>query len=329
MGGEVQNKKTQEVALPFDQRAVIYTAADGTEIRLNIDMVKKYLITPAKSAELVTAQEFVFFLNICKSRGLNPFIKDVYPVKYGEEPLAIITSIDFLRKKAAAEADCEGWDKGVIVVNKQTKEIRESHGIVLATEELIGGWFRGFKKGWRHDFYLEVNLSGYIKKTRDGAITKFWAPENQPTMIAKVAEAQGLRTMWPGKFSKMYLAEEIGTGDYEAPDITEVPEVIDLQTFGTFETMLEKENLTSDDRKIFDQYCEFQAKKNKVDIQTLQGMAEKDFTNFMKYFRAYKEKNSPGKQTEKKETPKKEAGAADPPLFDNKEARGEGEKPTK
>ena len=106
MASEAQNKK-QEVALPFDQRVVTYIAADGQEIKLNIDMVKKYLITPAANADNVSLQEFVFFLNICKSRGLNPFIKDVYPVKYGADPLAIITSIDFLRKRAAAEGDCK------------------------------------------------------------------------------------------------------------------------------------------------------------------------------------------------------------------------------
>ncbi len=302
MGTEPQTKK-QEV-LAFDQRPVIYTAADGQEIRLNIDMVKRYLITPAESADKVTVQELVFFLNICKSRGLNPFIKDVYPVKYGSDPLAIITSIDFLRKRAAAELDCEGWDKGVICICPDKQTIRESHGIVLPGETLIGGWFRGYKKGWKNDFYLEVNLSGYIKKTTGGAITRFWSVENQPTMIAKVAEAQGLRTMWPGKFSKMYLAEEMGTPDFEGPmDIpTEIPEAIDMGTFGRFDQLVAERKLGSEDAKFFDEYCKFQAVKNKIDLEELKIMAEKDFDKFMQYFETYK-KRIAGEQTKtRKET---------------------------
>jgi len=279
---------TQNVPEKLDQKVVRYVAADGQEINLNIDMIKKYLITPATAAESVTIQELVFFLNICRSRGLNPFIKDVYPVKYGNNPLAIITSIDFLRKRAAAEADCEGWDKGIIVYKKETKEVRESAGIVLPGEEVIGGWFRGYKKGWRKDFYLEVNLSGYLKRTKEGNLTQFWQEVSWPTMISKVAEAQGLRTMWPGKFSKMFLAEELGTSSFE---IEEIPEAIDMETHGRFDELVAEKKMSPEDKKLFDGYMEFQAKKNKVDVEALKGMAEKDFANFMEYFKVFKAKS--------------------------------------
>jgi len=332
---------TQNVPEKLDQKIVRYVAADGQEINLNIDMVKKYLITPATAAESVTLQEFVFFLNICRSRGLNPFIKDVYPVKYGSDPLAIITSIDFLRKRAAAEADCEGWDKGVIVYKKETKEARESAGIVLPGEEVIGGWFRGYKKGWRKDFYLEVNLSGYLKKTKEGNLTRFWQEANWPTMISKVAEAQGLRTMWPGKFSKMFLAEEIGTADYEPP-VFEIPEAIDIETHGRFEELVAEQKLSPEDHKLFEEYCEFQAKKNKVEMEILQGMVERDFANFMGYFKVYKTKHEVEARmktlaTDKAKSPEEKKPKEKPegngprggPLFEEgKDVRGEGEKPT-
>jgi len=67
---------------------------------------------------------------------------------------------------------------------------------------------RRSRKGWIEPFRLEVNLAGYLKKTKEGKITKFWQPENQPTMIAKVAETQGLRTLWPDEFQQLYSEDE-------------------------------------------------------------------------------------------------------------------------
>ena len=178
----------------------------GQEVVLSAEIVREFLITGKK--ELVTTQEIAFFLGICKARGLNPFLKDVYIIKYGSEPAAIVTAIDFYRSRARAATDCTGWQKGVICLNKETGELRYSKGLVLANEELVGGWFRARPLGWTVDFELEVNLAGYIKKTSDGSITKFWSVANQPSQIMKVAESQGLRTVWPDLFQGTYTADE-------------------------------------------------------------------------------------------------------------------------
>ncbi|MDI6854021.1 MAG: recombinase RecT [Deltaproteobacteria bacterium] len=188
-------------------KMVVYKAKDGQEVQLSIDIVRNYLVTGRK--ELVTVQEFVYFMGICKSRGLNPFARDCYLIKYTEsDPAAIVTSIDFYRSRARAQADCTGWEKGVVCRNEKTGELRYSKGLVLPDEKLVGGWFRATPKGWDVPFELEVNLEGYIKRTRDGKITQFWTEAKQPTMIAKVAESQGLRTLWPDEFRGTITAEE-------------------------------------------------------------------------------------------------------------------------
>jgi len=87
--------------------------------------------------------------------------------------------------------------------------IKDSYGLLLDDETLLGGFFEATPKGWEVSTRLEVNLKGYIKKRADGAITRFWAPENQPSQIAKVAESQGLRRIWPDDFGKIYTEEEI------------------------------------------------------------------------------------------------------------------------
>lgn len=188
------------------EKAIVYQAADGQEIRLTPDIVKKYLVQG--KSELVTIQELMYFLNICRARRLNPLVKDCYLIKYSEnEGAAIITSVDFFRKRARSMKDCKGWKKGVIVVDKEGKT-RDTYGLVLEGETLVGGWFEAHPEGWLNPFRLEVNLRGYLKKTNKGELTRFWQPDNQPTMIAKVAEAQGLRTLWPDEFQQLYTEEE-------------------------------------------------------------------------------------------------------------------------
>lgn len=185
---------------------VKYEARDGQSVELTFETIKKFLVRG--KPELVTSQELIYFIGICKSRGLNPFAKDCYLIKYSNDPAAIITSIDFFRSRAKAQRDCKGWQAGIIVEDKEGT-IRHSNGIIKDGETLLGGWFKAKPEGWEYEFNLEVNLSNYIKKTKDGNITKFWQKENQPTMIRKVAESQGLRELWPDEFGKMYVDEEI------------------------------------------------------------------------------------------------------------------------
>lgn len=192
-----------------DERGVVkYQAKDGSEVALTLDVIRKFLVHG--KAELVTAQEMVFFMGICKARGLNPFAKDCYLIKYSQDPAAIVTSIDYFRARAKAQPDCKGWQAGIIVL-RNGQAIRTS-GLMLDGDKLIGGWFSAKPAGWETPFELEVNLRGYIKKTREGAITKFWQDENQPTQIRKVAESQGLRECWPAEFAKLYVEEEVNAG---------------------------------------------------------------------------------------------------------------------
>ena len=54
----------------------------------------------------------------------------------------------------------------------------------------------------------EVPVKRYIKKTREGKVTRFWSEDNQPEQIAKVAESQGLRAAWPDEFQGLYVDAE-------------------------------------------------------------------------------------------------------------------------
>jgi phage recombination protein Bet len=173
----------------------------------------------------------VYFLNVCKARRLNPFVKDVYLIKYSQnDPAAIVTSVDYFRKRARAQADCQGWKSGVIVKTADGA-VKDTAGLLQDGETLLGGWFEGKPAGWLEPLRLEVNLRAYIKKTKDGAATRFWSPDNQPAQIAKVAESQGLRKLWPDEFQGLYAEEEITPRDRDAAlDIPPAMATIDAST---------------------------------------------------------------------------------------------------
>lgn len=187
------------------ERPMEYQLANGDPMKLTINMVKAYLIRGKPG--LVENQEIIYFMQVCKARRLNPFIGDCYLIKFSNEPAAIITSVDYFRKNARKVKDCKGWQSGVIVM--KGGELRYSAGLVLPGETLLGGWFKAKPGNWDEAFELEVPLAPYIKKKRDGSITKFWREENQSVMIRKIAEAQGLRILWGEDSAGMFTPEEV------------------------------------------------------------------------------------------------------------------------
>jgi len=209
-----------------DRGLVVYQSRDGQEIRLSFDVVRKYLISG--HPEMVTEPEIMIYMGMCKARGLNPFKRDCYLVKYTpNDPAATIVSIDYYRSRARAQSDCVGWEQGIIVQTGQhAMELRKG-AIIMDGEKLIGGWFRARPKGWEVDLEWTVPLNRYIKTTKEGRVTRFWAEDNQPEQIAKVAESQGLRRAWPDEFAKLYIKEEIIQGIPIANEPLKMPTAIE------------------------------------------------------------------------------------------------------
>ena len=191
---------------------VTYESRDGQEIRLSFDTVRKYLVSG--KPEFVTDQEIVLYMGMCKARGLNPFKRDCYLVKYTQsDPAATIVSIDYFRSRAKAQVDCVGWKSGIIIMGDDGKPEYRNGAFISEGENLVGGWFRAKPKNWEEQYEWTISLKPYIKKTGTGAVTRFWSEENQPYMIAKVAESQGLRRLWPDEFQGIFTEDEVQPRD--------------------------------------------------------------------------------------------------------------------
>lgn len=194
------------IAKKNDNQLVEFSA-NGEKVKLSPAIVKKYLVNGNGD---VSDDEIVYFINLCKSQGLNPFIKDCYLIKYGISPAQMVVSKDVFLKRAERNSEFDGLDAGIIVINNESGELTYRKGAFYLKdhEEVVGGWADVFRKNISHPTHIEVSVEEYVGKTKDGKLNSQWSTK-MATMIRKVAITQALRETFPNDFQKMYAAEEM------------------------------------------------------------------------------------------------------------------------
>ena len=168
--------------------AVIYEV-DGNEIKLTPTIVQDYIVG---SQSKITMPEFKFFTELCKARKLNPFLKEAYCIKYGNEPAAMVVGKDAVLKRAILNTHYNGTESGVIVQTEKGEVIERKGTFKLDEEKLVGGWAKVFRKDWEHPTYTSVSFSEVAQKKGDGSLNKNWSTKGA-TMVEKVAKVRALR----------------------------------------------------------------------------------------------------------------------------------------
>ena len=215
-------KKTQ----PKNQSQMVKFDANGHAVELSPQIVRDYLVSGDK--ERVTMQEIVMFINMCKFNGLNPWLKEAYCVKYGNEPATIVTGKEAFEKRAENHQQHDGHKAGIIVQDEDgTVEYRVG-SFRLPNEEIVGGWAEVWRKDQKESTRIEVSFDEYAGRKKDGSLNRQWASK-PGTMIRKVALVQALREAFPKTFGGMYAAEEVGVDD-AIIDITPVSPEVDPST---------------------------------------------------------------------------------------------------
>ena len=134
------------------------------------------------------------FINICRSFGLNPFLREIYAVPYGNN-FNIIVGYEVYLKRAESSGRLGGWK---------------------AWCENKGGELKGCveitRKDWNAPFYHEVSFKEYTSGKN------LWVTKPE-TMIKKVAIAQGFRMCFPCELGGIpYTSEELDAQE-SAPKI--------------------------------------------------------------------------------------------------------------
>ena len=236
---ENNNNNTNEK----DKQTMVFKVGND-QIKLNPGIVRKYLVNGHGA---VTDQEIVYFMHLCKSRQLNPFTKEAYLIKYGQEPATMVVARDALEKRAIKNVQYNGKKVGIYVMNKETNELIKRDGTIYIkeTEKLIGAWCTVYRRDWENPVSIEVNLDEYIGRKKDGTANANWT--NKPvTMITKVAKAQALREAFIEELEGMYEQEEVNVNLNDIPEAEVIP--VDTEEDNTQDYTENKDNdLTADD----------------------------------------------------------------------------------
>ena len=163
----------------------------------DIEKIHKYL-NAMNLAQNLTRSEVEQFTEIAKSFGLNPFKREIYASKYGNN-FSVIVGFETYIKRAERSGLLSGWEVTTIgELNR--KDLKNSSVKAVITIH---------RKDFSHPFRHEVEFVEYVQFTKDGSVTKFWR-EKPLTMIKKVAMAQGFRLCFSDELGGLpYTAEEM------------------------------------------------------------------------------------------------------------------------
>lgn len=177
------------------------------KVKLGPETVKKYLVSGDSSR--VSHEECVVFMNLCRFQHLNPWAKEAYLIKFGNEPATMVVSKEAFQKRAEANAHYDGAEAG-IVVQKDDGTLEYRKGMLyLEGEKIVGGYAEVWRKDRQHSTRIEVTFDEYAGKKNGGQLNSQWS-KKPATMIRKVALAQALREAFPADFGGLYTAEEQG-----------------------------------------------------------------------------------------------------------------------
>jgi phage recombination protein Bet len=156
-------------------------------------------------APKLTANEFALLVNMGKATGLNPFLREIWAVKYDDKsPAQVFIGRDGYRKVAQSNPD---YDYHVVdSVYEKDSFSRESDEVKHAYSlndrgALVGAYCTVKRKNASKPCFVFVKLNEYSTGKA------LWATKPE-TMIKKVAEAQGLRMAFQSLFSGTYDESE-------------------------------------------------------------------------------------------------------------------------
>lgn len=195
---------------------VKYKSETGEEVALSSEIIKRYLVSGDPSK--VTDQEVMMFLKLCQYQKLNPFLNEAYLVKFGNEKAQIIVGKDVFMRRLSNSPLVEGYQAGIIVRKKGSDEIQYRNGTfyVPGEEELLGGWSRIWRKGWKEPVEHSVSLHEYIKLGANKEPQAGW--KKAATQIRKVALVQNAREVVPD-LRQLYISEEMQVDEEQLQNV--------------------------------------------------------------------------------------------------------------
>jgi phage recombination protein Bet len=162
---------------------------------LCLEDIQKYLCPKATEAEAY------MFLQLCVNRGLNPFLKEAYLIKYGDTANMVVGKDAFTRK-AEESGKLDGFEAGIVILNVEGRMDEREGTIVLKDETLIGGYAKVKRKDMAGEFVNKVSLQEFNRNQGN------W--KTMPAvMIRKCALVGALREAFTKELGGCYDSAEV------------------------------------------------------------------------------------------------------------------------
>lgn len=189
----------------MNDKTVEYKCGEET-VKLSPAIIRNYLVSGTGN---VTDQEVVMFLNLCRFQHLNPFLREAYLIKFGNQPATIVTGKDAITKRAMRNPKFAGQQAGVVIFHPESGELEHRNGsLLMPGEQLVGGWAKVYVKDYQVPIEAVVSYQEYVGVKNDGSVNGQWA-KKPATMIRKVALVQALREAFPEDLGGLYASEEM------------------------------------------------------------------------------------------------------------------------
>lgn len=152
----------------------------------------------------LTEGEFTTLCQIGQATGLNPFLREIWAVKYGNNPASIFIGRDGYRKAAQANPEYDYHLVDAVYANDdfRVEEAEVKHNYSVKDRgQLAGAYCIVKRKSSSKPLFTFVEIREY------NTGRSVWK-EKPATMIKKVAEAQGLRMSFQSMFAGTYDESE-------------------------------------------------------------------------------------------------------------------------
>ena len=167
-------------------------------------LLKSLMIASSKGGTVPTDAELALAIHICTRTGLDPFVRQIYFIKYGGKMTPQV-SIDGFRLNAQRTGDCAGTDP--------IEYGPEAGG---GTPEWARCTVYRIVKGMRVPFTAIARWKEYVPQNPE-----MW--RRMPyLMIGKCAEALALRMAFPAELSGLYTDDEMAQADRGDAQVIEV-----------------------------------------------------------------------------------------------------------
>ena len=187
-----------------DEKIVVKYKVGDEDITLTPKIVQEYLTNGVQ----ITLPEFKMFTELCKARKLNPFLKEAYVIKFGNNPAQIVVGKDAVLKRAINNPKFNGREQGIIILNDKN-EVEERRGTFkLPNDVLVGAWAKVYRKDWDYPVYVTVGFDEVAQRKGSGDLNANWSKKGA-TMVEKVALVRALREAFVEDLGGMIEEDEI------------------------------------------------------------------------------------------------------------------------